>query len=477
MVKVSKKHTTKKKSAKKVSKPKGANSSERKIIHQTVSVELCNGKTAITMQKAQDLLGWEEETKESPFKQEFLLKDFNSFKVRCFNNTTNRPISKPNLKSLKQEILRGRWQLNGEPIIIGKTGLILNGQHSLLAFIEAVQEWRAKPDESVYGTEEPTLDKLIVFGIEETDAVINTMDTCKPRSLADVIFRSHFFSLMQPKDRNTISRITDYAIKLLWERTGVTANAFALRRTHSESLDFIERHPKIIECAKHIFEEDGGVGNIGRYISPGYATALLYMMGSCTSDPTEYRATRNENVLDWAMFDKACDFWVCLAAKASEFAPIHKALQAMLEKSENITPRERWSLLIKAWNLYVADEKLTTKALALEYDIDKDGINRLAEQPTIGGIDCDGDFIDPTLSEIEERRQKQHDQKVKADKPQAKLSDDFVIGDLVRVGRGKGSWKGELIEILGCNTKIRVGQGYQGCGTIKAAELSDLARV
>ncbi len=477
MVKATKKRVSKKHSAKKVSKPKGADSSERKIIHQTVSVELCNGKTAITIQKAQDLLGWEEETKEAPFKQDFLLKDFNGQKVRCFNNTTNRPISKPNLKSLKQEILRGRWQLNGEPIIIGKTGLILNGQHSLLAFIEAVQEWKAKPDESVYGKEEPTLDKLIVFGIDESDAVVNTMDTCKPRSLADVIFRSHFFSIMQPKDRNTISRMTDYAIKLLWERTGVTADAFALRRTHSESLDFIERHPKIIECAKHIFEENGDHNNIGYFVSPGYATALLYMMGSCTSDPTEYRATRNEDVLDWSMFDKACDFFVLIAGKAPEFNPIGKALQAMLEKSENITPRERWSLLIKAWNLYVADEPLTTKAIALEYDIDKDGINRLAEQPTIGGIDCDGDFIDPTPSEIAERSQKQQDQKVKADAPRAKLSDDFVIGDLVRVGRGKGSWQGELLEILGHNTKIRVGQGYQGCGTIKAAKLTDLARV
>ena len=149
----------------------------------------------------------------------------------------------------------------------------------------------------------------------------------------------------------------------------------------------------------------------------------------------------------------------------------------MREKTELVTPRERWSLLIKAWNLYVADEPLTTKAIALEYDIDQDGVNRLAEQPTIGGIDCDGDFIDPTPSEITERSQTAKSQKVAADKPKAKLSDDFVLGDLVRVGRGKGSWKGELIEILGHNTKIRVGQGYQGCGTVKAAELSDLARV
>ncbi len=477
MVKVSKKRVSKKRSAKKVSKPKESNSSGRKIIHSSVSVELCNGKTAITIQKAQDLLGWEEETKEAPFKQDFLLKDLNGQKVRCYNNTTNRPISKPNLKSLKQEILRGRWQLNGEPIIIGKTGLILNGQHSLLAFIEAVQEYRSKPEEFTTHTEEPTLDKLIVFGIEETDSVVNTMDTCKPRSLADVIFRSHFFSSMQPKERNAISRRLDYAVKLLWERTGVTADAFALRRTHSESLDFIERHPKLIECTKHIFEEDGKVGNIGRYISPGYAVALLYMTGSCTSDPTEYRANRNESVLDWDMFDKACDFWVCLGGKASEFTPIHKVLQSMLEKSENVTPRERWSLLIKAWNLYVADEPLTTKAIALEYDIDKDGINRLAEQPTIGGIDCDGDFVDPTPSEIRERSQTVKAKKGNSDKPKAKLSDDFVIGDLVRVGRGKGSWKGELLEMLGHNTKIRVGQGYQGCGTVKDAELADLARV
>ncbi len=215
-------------------------------------MELCVGSSAITLQKAKDLLGWEEE-EGIPYKKDFLLKDFHGTKIRCFNNVTNRPLYKPNLENLKQEILRNRWQLNGEPIIVGKTGLILNGQHSLLSFIAAVQEWTKDKDKWPLTTEEPTLDKLIVFGIDESDAVINTMDTCKPRSLADVIYRSEFFAGTNQAERNKLSKITDYAIKLIWDRTGVS-NAFGLRNTHSESLDFLQRHPKLIDCFKHIFQ-------------------------------------------------------------------------------------------------------------------------------------------------------------------------------------------------------------------------------
>lgn len=192
--------TKKQKPAKKVGVKKVAatmpHSKDRPKIHNTVSVELCSGDKALTQAKAKELLGWEEEEKGgTSYGQEFLLKS-NGVKVRCYNNITNRPLYMANVQALKQEILRGRWRLNGESIIIGDTGLMLNGQHQCIALVEAVNDWeqdKSKWEETCPNV--PTLEKVLTIGISEDDYVVNMMDTCKPRSLADVLYRSPFFEI------------------------------------------------------------------------------------------------------------------------------------------------------------------------------------------------------------------------------------------------------------------------------------------
>jgi len=53
------------------------------------------------------------------------------------NNSRNRKINKGRVKRFKEEILNGFWVYNGESIIISTTGKLLDGQHRLLAVIEA----------------------------------------------------------------------------------------------------------------------------------------------------------------------------------------------------------------------------------------------------------------------------------------------------------------------------------------------------
>jgi hypothetical protein len=189
----------------------------RKIVYPTPTTKLCIGDLAITVGQAKELLGWEEETDKNKFGAEYVrtLTKLYPKKVRCTNNVTNRPLYKSVLDSLKQEILRRKWHYNGEPVIIGRTGLVLNGQHTLLALILAALEVVERPDKwAEYWTTEPTLEKVIAFGVCEDDSVVNTMDTCKPRSLADVIYRSAYFADVAEKDRRIASRMASFAIKL-----------------------------------------------------------------------------------------------------------------------------------------------------------------------------------------------------------------------------------------------------------------------
>lgn len=369
----------------------------REVLYPTVDGMLLTGDDALTAATARKLLGWQEEGENLKFKGDYLLTDEKGVKVRCLNNITNRPLYLGNVRSLKQEILNRRWRMNGEPIIIGKTGLVLNGQHQMIALILAAQYWNEH--QGLYGaywTSEPTIDKFLVVGVEECDDVVNTMDTCKPRSLADVIYRSEFFAAMSTKDRRNCANITSFAVKTMWDRTGASEDPYRVLRTHSESLDFIARHPRLLEAVKHVFEENGAENLIKRYVSLGTAAALLYLMGTSASEREQDNAqgyaqadNPSEAQLSFKRWDKACDFWVMLASQSESMKPVAMAMASLIQQ-ELDGPLERVSLLVTAWNHYVTGKALTEKGLAMQHTTNDAGQPVLAEVPTVGGIDVGG---------------------------------------------------------------------------------------
>lgn len=305
--------------------------------------------------------------------------------VKFTNNVTNRPIYTAVVETLVQEILRGNWELNGEPVIIGKTGLVLNGQHTLIAIVLAAQKWsQAKQSYSDAWPEEPKVSKFVIVGIDESDKVVNTMDTCKPRTLADVFYRSEHFRDMPSNSRKKASRVCDYAVRLLWHRTGAGLDAFTPRRTHAESLDFINRHPTVLRCVKHIIEEDGKDGRIQRYMPPGYAAGMLYLMAASGSNESLYSESHlpvEADTVDLKLFDEACNFFVELAAGATGMVPVVEAFIKLADTGGTL--EERCAVLSKAWLAY---PKVKPDDLKLEYEI-RDGVRYLVEQPTVGGID------------------------------------------------------------------------------------------
>jgi len=361
---------------------------EREPLYPTYKVRLCTEDNAITEEGAKELLGWTTESGDEKFGAEYSFIDLEGNKVRCLNNSANRPIYKGNTDTLQQEHLRARWRFNGEPIIIGEYGSILNGQHSLISFVFACQAYRKSPEIwEEYWQEAPVMEKLLVLGVSEDDEVVNTLDTCRPRSLTDVLYRSEYFRDLQPKYRREAARCTDHTIRMLWARTGASTNAFSLRRTHSESLDFVARHPRVLECVGKVIElaDQGESGVLCEYMSLGYLSSLLYLMGSSNSSRTTYTEERAEIVLNWDNWDTACEFLHHLAEGSPEFLPVRKALANALRKRD-IKP-VRWAVLIKAWHLFLSGEKLTENSLVLDWVNNSSDLPELAECPTTGGID------------------------------------------------------------------------------------------
>lgn len=472
-----------------VPKPKAKiKPTEREVVYPKPGATLYavgSSSGPLTADVAKELLGFEEVKKDFSREVNSLL----GIKAVLNNNISNRPIYTSTVQALSQEILRKRWKLNGEPIILGVTGLDLNGQHTLLAMILAVQLWEENPDAYPGWEEAPTIDKFVIVGIDESDEVVNTMDTCKPRSLADVIFRSHYFEKMESSDRRKCAKICDYAVRMIWNRTGI-GNAFELRRTHSESLAFIENHPKLLECVKFCYEEEGEAtdkGKISCYINVGFAAALMYLMGSSNTDPSNYQDSDNpnEDMLNWDNWEKACDFWVSLAGSELSTSGLKKFYNAHLREYGVPGVKEKCYMLAKAWILF--SDVGNTKAMSLSYEENEDGIRCLAEFPTTGGIDIGepGDAVDtarakktiekPIVEETEEEEEEEEATEepiveVKKSKSSTKAkSGPIIVGDTVWIKEKKGTpWKCEVkaVNVKADTAKVTPIKGIAGHGKI-----------
>ncbi len=378
------------------SKPKDDQPAERKVLYPEVEVE--NG--VIDAETAKRLLGWEA----VPDGADHAFEDADKVRVRFANNVTNRPLYRGVVDTLRQEILRNHWRFNGEPIIVGRTGLILNGQHTLVSVVTAEQV-RVGPEAETwkdYWAGPVEIHKLVVKGVDESDMVVNTMDTCRPRTLSDVIYRSEYFRDKDSSDREKISRMLDAAIKLLWTRTGVDSDALAMRRTHAESLDLVARHPRLVEAVRHVFTEDQGKDQrdrIARYLGPGYAAAMLYLMAASGSDLSLYLDSRKESNLDLGLWEKACEFFTLLPS-SPEFRAFRE-LKVPYETTDEAGKRvdrhfypladgvfgERLSAVCRAWNLFSTGAKVTPAAMAMECGVNELKLPYLLKEESVGGID------------------------------------------------------------------------------------------
>jgi hypothetical protein len=84
-------------------------------------------------------------------------------------NPDNRNIRQTKVLQYETDMRAGRWEFNGEPVIISKEGLINDGQHRLRALVEA----------------NVTLPMLFVFGVEREARL--TVDQGAARSAADYL--------------------------------------------------------------------------------------------------------------------------------------------------------------------------------------------------------------------------------------------------------------------------------------------------
>jgi hypothetical protein len=135
-------------------------------------------------------------------------------------NTTNRPLSRPVVRSFAEAMRRGEWLVTHQGIAFDGNGVLVDGQHRLAAVIEADQ-----PVEMTVFTEVP-------------EGAFDVLDTGKRRTAADV--------LAIEGEKNSI--LLAAMVRIVWlyqNRPDLNWSGGAAGVTNHQIVQTLEQHPKV----------------------------------------------------------------------------------------------------------------------------------------------------------------------------------------------------------------------------------------
>jgi hypothetical protein len=210
-----------------------------------------------------------------------------AFALACLKdfNNSNRPMSQGVAKLYANEMLRGQWKCNGEPIIFSiddnDMEHLISGQHRLQGLVLAQQ---ALEKEEVWPSAQTEWDAVIVYGVPHDTA--DTVDTGKTRTHSDVLFRDPWIDTVIPEAwndkisrRKTWTKTLAGAARLVCLIEGGAIVSSAPKFLISEMLDFLQtKHPELCTFITMILDaNDADAGNKGLKMSLPYVAALTYV--------------------------------------------------------------------------------------------------------------------------------------------------------------------------------------------------------
>lgn len=429
-----------------------------------------------------------------------------SRKVICWAVTHNRPVEMSAVKGIMQDILTRNWAgaiampgktkytysgdgvtlkdgralakgdeielddctINGETIVIDRSGQVIQGQKRLIALWLAREEWRRNPEKwKRYWPTEPVLETLIVYGVSDNPRVVQTIDNTQTRSEADTFYTTGIAGRilgvpddrLPPKDKQILCKMLQAATDWAWERSGMSSGGRV--RTNRAAQEFLDANPKILKSLAHIYKLNTNRSLSLLRLSVGTCAAAMWLQAQGKTDPAKWRGTDapSEKQLDMTLWGKAEEFWTLLAEKQGPFKILADQIVALMspeDEGEGLGGRsvEKFCTVARAWQLFVDGKKITKDALALEYGMDANGRTTIAEPPTFGGIDLGPKMSAPngdpevTPEEVEAKKaevaaakktpstnRKEEMDKVIADRK--KLAADILADRAKRVAEGK----------------------------------------
>lgn len=234
-------------------------------------------------------------------------------------NRKNRTLSATDLAKIKESMVRGEWELNGEAIKIAKDGCILDGQHRLIASAET----------------DTTFETLIVYGLENETQ--ETMDTGKPRTVANIL------SMRGYTKTNILAAFVTAVIRSeRWGIRGAVASGNnRLTVTPKQVTDRLTEEPELVNVT-HIVRPVAKIGLTGKV-----AGLLYYEFSKISHEDTEY------------FFNKLASGEAL--ERGNPILTLRNTLIAIKSDSAARALDQAYiaALAIKAWNKYRAGQQLS----------------------------------------------------------------------------------------------------------------------
>lgn len=242
-------------------------------------------------------------------------------------NTKNRRKDEDTINTYANAMLNGKWMLNGEPIIISDTNVILDGQNRLYACAKAGVPFTT----------------LFVWGI--TPEAFKTIDIGKARTPGDILFIDNI------KNANIVSASIAKYFRLASNNSaesgsdstgGIRLSRFGHNK--SDVLDFYREHEGLCtRVGEHIIS----TGNSGRMVMNGSVIGgyELYLVLE--------KGHKEEAVRSF--FDQLA------TGKNVENATILLLRDALIKhkmKQKVLSSNQRSAYFIKTWNAYVTGREL-----------------------------------------------------------------------------------------------------------------------
>lgn len=253
-------------------------------------------------------------------------------------NTRNRRKDNDSISAYAVAMQNGKWMLNGEPIIISDTNVILDGQNRLYACVKA-----GVPFET-----------LLVWGI--TEEAFKTIDIGKIRTAGDILFIDNI------KNANIVSASITRFFRLSIGRTsdtGAEESSGGIRlskigKNKSDVLDFYRANEATCqEVGEHIVS----LGQSGRMIMNGSIIGgyELYLILNKKHDKETVYSFFNQLVTGKNV-------------ENSTILVLRDALIRHRMKQKVLTGKQRSVYFAKTWNAYVTGKELKI----LSYSADRE---------------------------------------------------------------------------------------------------------
>ena len=253
-------------------------------------------------------------------------------------NTRNRRKDNDSISAYAVAMQNGKWMLNGEPIIISDTNVILDGQNRLYACVKA-----GVPFET-----------LLVWGI--TEEAFKTIDIGKIRTDGDILFIDNI------KNANIVSAAITRFFRLSIGRTsdtGAEESSGGIRlskigKNKSDVLDFYRANEATCqEVGEHIVS----LGQSGRMIMNGSIIGgyELYLILNKKHDKETVYSFFNQLVTGKNV-------------ENSTILVLRDALIRHRMKQKVLTGKQRSVYFAKTWNAYVTGKELKI----LSYSADRE---------------------------------------------------------------------------------------------------------